>query len=93
MSAYARELGLTRYNISRYIQGIGDQGRHDGRHTAGLGLVTVTRSNTFHSHKNVFLTDKGRALAAEVFRNLSRDCLRGNWRKCVTIVRFTPLEL
>ena len=70
MATYARKLGLTRYNISRYIRCIGDQGRHDGRDTAGLGLVTITRSKTFHSHKNVFLTDKGRALAEQVFRNL-----------------------
>ena len=67
MAAYARELGLTRYNISRYMRCIGDPGREN---TSGLGLVTFSRSKTYPSLKHVFLTAKGRALAKQVFRNL-----------------------
>ena len=68
MAAYARELGLSRYNISRYMRCIGGQGREN---TTGLGLVTFTRSKTYPSLKHVFLTAKGRAIAEQVFRNLA----------------------
>jgi hypothetical protein len=68
MAAYGRELGLTRFNISRYVRCIGDQGRGD---TPGLGLVTSTRSKT-NPHLNVFLTAKGRVLAKQVFENLRK---------------------
>jgi hypothetical protein len=66
MAAYGRELGLTRFNISRYVRCIGDQGRGG---TPGLGLVTSTPSKTY-PRLNVFLTAKGRALAKQVFENL-----------------------
>jgi hypothetical protein len=62
---YAKELNMTRFAISKYIQSIGDRGRHN---TAGLGLVTIKRG--YRVKTAVVLTDKGRAVAAEVFRRL-----------------------
>lgn len=66
IGSYAKELNITRYSITRYIRSIGDHGRHSA---TGLGLVTVKR----HGAKTaVVLTDRGRAVAAQVF-----DRLRG----------------
>ena len=66
---YARELGLNRYHMTRYLQSIGDQSRSGG---AGLGLVTIKRTTGQRSKTEVYLTEKGRAIAAEVFGNLRR---------------------
>jgi hypothetical protein len=62
---YAKELNMTRFATFKYIQSIGDRGRHNA---AGLGLVTVKRG--YRVKTAVVLTDKGRAVAAEVFRRL-----------------------
>jgi len=67
VGVYAREMNVSRFIMSRYIRCIGDRGRN-GR--AGLGLVTVKRTHTSSSRTAVFLTDKGRAIAAQVYRNL-----------------------
>lgn len=67
MGTYGRELGLSRFNVSRYLRCIGDRGRNG---TAGLGLVSVTRTEGHPIRTKVCLTDKGRALAEQVFRNL-----------------------
>jgi hypothetical protein len=45
------------------MQCIGDRARN-GR--AGLGLVTVKRTRGYPTRTEVFLTDKGRAVAARV---------------------------
>ncbi len=37
---YAKELNMTRFATFKYIQSLGDRGRHN---TAGLGLVTVEK--------------------------------------------------
>ena len=62
---YAKDLNITRFATFKYIQSIGDRGRHN---TAGLGLVTIKRG--YRVKTAVVLTDKGRAVAAEVFRRL-----------------------
>jgi len=67
VGAYARELNLNRYIMSRYMRCIGDRARN-GRD--GLGLVTVKRTVRRPARTEVFLTDKGRALAAQVFQKL-----------------------
>jgi len=67
VGVYAREMNVSRFIMSRYIRCIGDRGRNGG---AGLGLVTVKRTHTSSSRTAVFLTDKGRAIAAQVYRNL-----------------------
>jgi len=69
VGAYAREMNISRFIMSRYMRCIGDRGRNGG---VGLGLVTVKRTYTSSSRTAVFLTDKGRAIAAQVYRNLSR---------------------
>jgi DNA-binding MarR family transcriptional regulator len=69
IGAYARELACDRFVMTRYIQCIGDKGRHG---TPGLGLVTVKRSVTSPVRTEVYLTDKGRAIAEQVFGNLRR---------------------
>ena len=69
VGAYARELDFNRYVMSRYMQCIGDKARNGG---AGLGLVTVKRTTGYPTRTEVFLTEKGRAIASQVFENLRR---------------------
>jgi DNA-binding MarR family transcriptional regulator len=69
IGAYARELNCDRFVMTRYIQCIGDKGRHGN---PGLGLVTVKRTVTSPVRTEVYLTDKGRAVAEQVFSNLRR---------------------
>jgi hypothetical protein len=69
IGAYARELACDRFVMTRYIQCIGDKGRHG---KDGLGLVTVKRTDTSPTRTEVYLTDKGRAVAAQVFGSLRR---------------------
>jgi hypothetical protein len=64
---YAQELDLNRYVMTRYMQCIGDRGRNGER---GLGLVAIRRTRGYPTRTEVFLTDKGRALAAQVFQGL-----------------------
>jgi hypothetical protein len=66
---YAHELDFNRYVMSRYMSCIGDRGRNG---EAGLGLVTVKRTRGYPTRTEVFLTDKGRAVATQVFQNLRR---------------------
>lgn len=67
VGAYAHEMALSRYVMTRYMQCIGDRGRNG----AGLGLVTVKRSTGYPTRTEVFLTEKGRALFAAVLRGAS----------------------
>ena len=62
---YAKELNMTRFATFKYIQSIGDRGRHDA---SGLGLVTIKRG--YRAKTAVVLTDKGRAVARQVFDRL-----------------------
>jgi DNA-binding MarR family transcriptional regulator len=55
--------------MTRIMQSIGDKARSSG---AGLGLVTIKRTTGYPTRTEVFLTDKGRAVAAQVFENLRR---------------------
>lgn len=66
---YAREMNLHRFIMGRYMSCIGDRGRNG---EPGLGLVTVKRTRGYPTRTEVFLTKKGRAVAAEVFENLKR---------------------
>jgi hypothetical protein len=65
VGSYAKDLNMTRYAAFKYIRSIGDRGRHNA---AGLGLVTIKRG--FRVKTAVVLTDKGRAVAAEVLGSL-----------------------
>ncbi len=62
---YAKDLNMTRYAAFKYIRSIGDRGSHNA---AGLGLVTIKRG--FRVKTAVVLTDKGRAVAAQVIDRL-----------------------
>ena len=62
---YAKDLNMTRYAAFKYIRSIGDRGRHNA---AGLGLVTIKRG--YRVKTAVVLTDKGRAVAAQVIGRL-----------------------
>jgi len=62
---YAKDLNMTRFATFKYIQSIGDRGRHNA---AGLGLVTVKRGCRVKTA--VVLTDKGRRVAEQVFSRL-----------------------
>jgi hypothetical protein len=67
VGAYARDLNVNRFLMSRHIRCIGDRGRN-GR--PGLGLVTTRRVDNYPNRTAIFLTYKGRAVAAQVYRNL-----------------------
>ena len=69
VGAYARDLDFNRYVMSRYMQCIGDKARNG---SAGLGLVTIKRTTDYPTRTEVFLTEKGRAVASQVFENLRR---------------------
>jgi len=62
---YAKDLNMTRFAMFKYIQSIGDRGRH---RALGLGLVTIKRG--YDVKTAVFLTDKGREVAAQVVGRL-----------------------
>jgi hypothetical protein len=64
---YAKELNITRFATFKYLQSLGDRGRHSA---PGLGLVTLKRG--YRVKTAVVLTDKGRGIAAEVFRRLRK---------------------
>ena len=70
VGAYAREMNISRFIMSRYMRCIGDRGRNGG---AGLGLVTVKRTNNSSTKTAVFLTAKGREVAAQLHQNLGRS--------------------
>jgi hypothetical protein len=61
VGSYAKDLNMTRYAAFKYIRSIGDRGHHNA---AGLGLVTIRRG--FRVKTAVVLTNKGRAVAAQV---------------------------
>ena len=62
---YAKDLNISRFATFKYIQSIGERGRHNA---AGLGLVTVKPG--YRVKTAVVLTEKGRAVAAQVFIRL-----------------------
>jgi len=63
---YAKELNMTRFAAFKYIRSIGHRAENKA---AGLRLVTIKRG--YRVKTAVVLTDKGRAVAAEVFRRLA----------------------
>jgi hypothetical protein len=69
IGVYAREMDLHRFIMTRYIQCIGNRGRNG---TRGLGLITVKRIQGYPNTTEVFLTAKGRAIAAQVLQKLRR---------------------
>ena len=64
---YAKELNMTRFATFKYIRSIGHRAENNA---AGLGLVTIKIKRAYRVKTAVVLTDKGRAVAAEVFRRL-----------------------
>jgi hypothetical protein len=75
VGSYAKELNMTRFAMAKYIQSIGHRAAHNA---AGLGLVTIKRKGGYRVKTAVVLTDKGRAVAAEVFRRLRDSCANKN---------------
>jgi len=73
VGAYARDLGIHRWTMSRYLCNIGARARTGG---PGLGLVTVEHYADDPRQTKVLLTAKGRAVAEEVFRQMSRLAVR-----------------
>src|SRR5262245_43027401 len=51
---YAKDLNITRFATFKYLQSIGDRGRHNA---PALGLVTIKRG--YRQKTSVVLTDKG----------------------------------
>ena len=68
---YAKDLNITRFATFKYLQSIGDRGRHNA---PALGLVTIKRG--YRQKTSVVLTDKGRAVAAQVIARLRRGSRR-----------------
>jgi len=77
---YAREMGFDRFTISRCLDALCERHRNGG---TAPRLVSIERTGFFPMRTQVFLTDKGRAVASEVFRQLrhlpssSRDDIVG----------------
>ncbi len=69
VNAYAREMGIHRSAMSRYLRDIGKRARNGG---PGLGLVTVEDHPTDVKRSQVFLTAKGRSIAKQVLQQLRR---------------------
>ena len=67
MGRYAKDLNMSRFAMFKYIRSIGDRGRHNA---AGLGLVAIKPGPGYPVKTAVVLTDKGRAVAAQVFARL-----------------------
>ena len=65
VGSYAKDLNITRFATFKYVQSIGNRGRHNA---AGLGLVTIKRG--YRVKTAVVLTDKGRAVAEQVIGRL-----------------------
>ena len=69
VGTYARAVGVHRFAMSRYLRAIGDHARNGG---PGLGLVTIEVHPTDPRRRQVFLTDRGRAVIADVFEQMRR---------------------
>lgn len=69
VNAYARAAGVHRAIMSRTLYAIGDRARNGG---PGLGLVTIKKTPSEPMRTEIFLTSKGRALAAEIVRHLRK---------------------
>jgi DNA-binding MarR family transcriptional regulator len=69
VNSYAQALGIHRWRMSRYLRAIGSRARNGGH---GLGLVDVLHDTEDPRFTKVVLTDKGRAVAEEVFRQMRR---------------------
>jgi DNA-binding MarR family transcriptional regulator len=65
---YATDLNMTRFATFKYLQSLGDRGRHNA---PPLGLITIKRG--YREKTSVVLTDKGRAVAAQVIARLRRS--------------------
>lgn len=73
VNAYARAVGVHRSVMSRYLRQIGDRARNGG---PGLGLVAIKRHPTDLLKYQVFLTNKGRSIAENIFHELRRTSRR-----------------
>lgn len=68
VTEYARRAGVSQSVMTRHLLDLGDFNR---RHEPGLGLI-VQRPDPLNRRKHqTFLTDKGAALAAQVYRALA----------------------
>ena len=67
VGTYAREMNVNRWVMTRIMQTIGDKARNGG---PGLELVTIKRTARRPTRTEVFLSDKGRKVADQVFRQL-----------------------
>lgn len=66
-SAYARDLGVSRFTMFRYLQFLGERARSGG---PGLGLICVEPHPTHLRGTRVRLSAKGRAIANAMFEKL-----------------------
>jgi DNA-binding MarR family transcriptional regulator len=69
VNAYARAVGIHRSAMSRYLRSISDRACNG---SPGLGLVKVEPHPAHSSRCQVFLTDKGRAVAKSIFQRKLR---------------------
>jgi hypothetical protein len=65
---YAKDLNMTRFAAFKYLQSIGNRGRHNA---PALGLVSIKRG--YREKTSVVLTDKGREVAAQVIGQLRHN--------------------
>lgn len=69
VSEYARRAGVSQSVMSRHLLDIGDRNRHMEE---GFGLITFRPNPTDFRKHEIFLTDKGRAIAHQLVRALRK---------------------
>ena len=70
MSAYARDLGVSRTTMFRYLRFIGERTRNG---SPGLKLVRVDPHPTHSRKTKVHLSTRGRSIADAMLKNLLTD--------------------
>jgi DNA-binding MarR family transcriptional regulator len=69
---YADRLKLHRAAMSKYVHDLADRARNGG---PGLGLIEFKyRGGNEHNRKPIFLTKKGRSVAAAILKSLRNPC-------------------
>jgi DNA-binding MarR family transcriptional regulator len=67
LNEYARQLGIDRSVMSRFIHNLGDRAPNGD---PGLGLISINEGRRPNRQQEIFLTKKGHAVARAIQRSL-----------------------
>jgi DNA-binding MarR family transcriptional regulator len=67
LNEYARQLGIDRSVMSRFIHNLADRARNGD---PGLGLISIDEGRRPNRQQEIFLTKKGQAVARAIQRSL-----------------------